>query len=314
MPGAAYAVGSSESCRVGGLGAFTYEASARRVGLETLWDLASLTKVVATTPVAMRLVERGVLDLDLRIADVFGEFGDADRRSITVRNLLLHNSGLPASLPTDQIGEVRLAALNQALVYPTGADTVYSDVGFILLGFVLEALCRAPLDELVDAEVLGVLGMEGTLFRPVQWKDRCAPTEVFVGVAIQGSVHDPTAAAMGGVAGHAGLFSTVGDMARFAQAMLRFELASPLVTELFTTRVSPESSRALGWDTPSPGSSAGSRFGPRSYGHTGFTGTSLWIDPDQDLFAVLLTNRVYPTRANLGIKDLRIAFHDLVGG
>ena len=294
-------------------GNFTYDPRSASIGLSTLWDLASLTKVVGTTTVAMRLYDRGQLELDSPLASCVPRLGGLGRDRITIRNLLLHNSGLPASLPREALGDVWCGMARQELAYEPGSQTIYSDVGFIALGYVLEAISGTPLDRLVAEELGNALSLKETQFCPKpDLRARCAPTEVFDGIAIQGCVHDPTCAAMGGVAGHAGLFSTIQDLDAFARGMLRSEIASPNTIELFTTRASAASSRALGWDTPSEGSSAGSRFGPRSFGHTGFTGTSIWIDPDRQRSAILLTNRVHPTADNTKIKDFRIAFHDLV--
>jgi CubicO group peptidase (beta-lactamase class C family) len=341
-PGACYAVGTASTVSYGCVGRLTYSAESPPTALETIWDLASLTKVVGTTTAAMLLVDRSLLNLDCRVADVIPAFGRKDKDTITIRNLLLHDSGLPASL-TNSVdltlpSEVINAVWDQELQYETGTQTTYSDVGFIALGATIEALAGKRLGGFLRDELFHPLAMDGTSFSPQ--RTSCAPTEPVEpwrqrlrqrrgldgpevhevergpdGTQwITGEVHDPTAMVMGGEAGHAGLFSTVGDVAKFMQFMLRggAGLVRPEVVELFTRRNRPESSRSLGWDTPSEGSSAGNRFGPRSFGHTGFTGTSAWADHDLGIFAVLLTNRVHPTAANMKIKELRVAFHDLI--
>jgi CubicO group peptidase (beta-lactamase class C family) len=209
------------------------------------------------------------------------------------------------------------------LDYAPRSKTVYSDLGILLLGEVLERVTGKGLEDLANEEVLGPLGMSDTRYRPpASLRSRIAPTEVdpWRGRLVHGEVHDENAFGLGGVAPHAGLFSTARDLAAFAQMMLNggafggHRLLKPETIALFTRRADrvPGSSRALGWDTPSPPSSAGALFSASSYGHTGFTGTSLWIDPERELFAILLTNRVHPTRENPKITELRPAFHDAV--
>jgi len=328
-PGGCFAIGTADSCSFCSFGQHFYSPAAHVISLETVWDLASLTKVVGTTTAAMLLLDAGVLELDRPVASILPQFAARGKEAITVRQLLLHNSGLTASLGNSidlrSAQEGFEAVWNQPLVYAPGSATVYSDVGFIALGRVIEELSGQPLDEFFKARIWDPLDMEDTTFFPDQalcaptepiepWRRRLRPT--IEGDWIIGEVHDPTAAVMGGVAGHAGLFSTVIDLAKFMQFMLNkgSGLVSPETVDLFVRRGSASSSRALGWDTPSDGSSAGNRLGPRSFGHTGFTGTSLWADPDRGIFAVLLTNRVHPTATNLKIKELRIAFHDVVVG
>ena len=209
------------------------------------------------------------------------------------------------------------------LEYEPRSKTVTSDLGFILLGEILERISGRPFDELVREEVLEPLDMTSTIFNPPPFlRDRIAPTEddPWRGRLVRGEVHDENAFAMGGVAPHAGLFSTGFDLARFAQAMLNGgvygtrRIVKRSTIERFTQRPNlvQESSRALGWDTPSSPSSSGRYFSTTSFGHLGYTGTSLWIDPEQEIFVILLTNRVHPTRDSRGIRDVRPAFHDAV--
>lgn len=324
-PGAAFAVGSSSAWRSWSIGA-QFASGEGSVG-DAIWDLASLTKVIATTA----LVESSPWDLDAPVVSVLPEFASP---AATFRQLLLHESGLPASVRV--VGstpeEVRAEILATPLEAAPGSRTVYSDVGFVALGVALERRAGESLDRLFVDRIAGPLEMNQTCFNPsLALRRRCAPTEpvepwradlrevrgeASLEIAaletdrlgrrwIRGEVHDPTAYRMGKVAGHAGLFGSVDDLARFAQAMLRSS------SEAFTRRAGPNSSRALGWDTPEPGSS-GEAFGPRAYGHTGFTGTSLWCDPDADLFAILLTNRVHPSASDQRIRRLRRDFHDAV--
>ena len=312
-------------------GRLTYEPDSPPVTAETLFDLASLTKVVATTTVAMILVDEGRLDLDRPVQDFLPGFQGPGKDAVTVRHLLTHSSGLPATAPLYL--EIRgVAAYRERieamdLGYPPGSRSLYSDLGFILLGEILERVAGQPFETLVRERVLAPLGMRDTLFRPpAEMWPRIAPTEVdpWRGRLLQGEVHDENAFAMGGVAPHAGLFSTAGDLARFAQMMVDRgslngalngrRLVSRETMERFTRRAGvPGSDRAIGWDTKSAqGSSAGTLFSPRTYGHTGFTGTSLWIDPGRELFVLLLTNRVYPTRQNDLIREARPAVADAV--
>jgi CubicO group peptidase (beta-lactamase class C family) len=327
FPGAAWAVGNSGGVHIGFSGRFSYEASSRAVSAETLWDLASLTKVVATTSIAMALYEIGVLDLARSVSDILPEF---PHRGVRIRNLLLHDSGLAASAHFHESGlspeEIKPLILGQPLVTPVGEVTTYSDLGFIILGWALEALSGDTLSALTHQTVLGPLGMASTTFNPDPAQaEHAAPTEPVepwraatrkareverAGVYIQGEVHDPTAMALGGVAGQAGLFSTIEDVARFAVATLKL---NPDTLKLFTTQASDQSSRALGWDTNwKHASSAGSSWPEDAFGHTGFTGTSIWLDGKSGEFAVLLSNRVHPTADNVKIKAFRPAFHEAV--
>jgi CubicO group peptidase (beta-lactamase class C family) len=340
FPGAVLAVGlGGRLAHLRAFGRFSYGPDAPAVATDTIYDLASLTKVVATTTVAMILVDQGRLDLDAHVRDFFPAFRGPRKDRVTLRQLLTHSGGVLwwAPLYEDTKGKAafleRIVGLD--LTYEPGTKSVYSDLGIILLGDVLERIGGAPLDELAGRLVFEPLGMKDTLFRPPPALiPRIAPTErdPWRGRVLRGEVHDENAFALGGVAPHAGLFSTAPDLARFAQMLLDgglFEgrrIVSRATIELFTERAGvPHSSRALGWDTPTdetgrrssvpgaPGySSAGSLVSPRSFGHTGFTGTSVWMDPERGLYVILLTNRVHPTRENNAIRGVRSRVADAV--
>jgi uncharacterized protein YbbC (DUF1343 family)/CubicO group peptidase (beta-lactamase class C family) len=308
-------------------GRLTYDADAPPVRADTLYDLASLTKVVATTTMTMILVNEGRLDLDRPVRDFLPGFQGPGKEAVTVRHLLTHSSGLDATAPLYKELRGREAFLERIeamdLAYVPGSRSVYSDLGVILLGEILERVAGQPLDAFVRERVLQPLGMRDTMFQPPpELRPRIAPTEFdpWRGRLVHGEVHDENAFAMGGVAPHAGLFSTAGDLARFAQMLLNGgvlngrRIVSRETVGLFTRRAGiPGSDRALGWDTKSAeGSSAGTLFSSRSYGHTGFTGTSVWIDPERQLYVILLTNRVHPTRENQLIREARPAVADAV--
>lgn len=305
-------------------GRLTYDVDAPPATQETIFDLASLTKVLATTPLVIQQVERGALGLDDPIARHIPAWTGADRASVTLRDLLSHSGGLTAYVPFFRDHQGR-AAFEHAicavpLEYPPRTASVYSDLGFMLLGFILDE--GVGLAQRFDAMLAQMGVVEHLQFNPPPlWKARTAPTEVDLwrGRLIVGEVHDENCFALGGVAGHAGLFGTaaaVGDCARHVLQVLdgRTGAFSRAMLETFVTRRAdvPGSSRALGWDTMLPTSSCGTRMSPRAFGHTGFTGTSLWIDPDRGVYVTLLTNRVHPTRANEGIKQVRAALHDAV--
>ncbi|MSR35375.1 MAG: class A beta-lactamase-related serine hydrolase [Gemmatimonadetes bacterium] len=344
-PGAALAIGRrGKIVRLRGYGTLDY-ADDRSVSPATLFDLASLTKVVATTPALMILEGEGKLDLEAPAARYLPWFAKSDRRKarITVRQLLLHRTGFAAFRPwyRDHEGAqaYRDAIAKEPLQSDPGARTVYSDMNFMVLGFVVEAVAGMPLDRFAAERVFGPLGMEDTGFKPdPSMFPRIAPTEVdtvFRHTHVRGVVHDENAYAMGGVAGHAGLFSTVWDLAAYADLMLSdglLDACEPAAAsgvactrpradttrilpaaavERWTVRPDAASSQALGWDTPEgASSSAGVFFSDRAYGHTGFTGTSIWIDPELDLYVVLLTNRVDPSRDNQRHMALRRAVAD----
>jgi CubicO group peptidase (beta-lactamase class C family) len=308
------------------LGRFTYDTASPAIQPESIFDLASLTKVVATTTTAMILYERGLLDLEMPVVGTLPEFlgEDSRRKEISFRQLLAHSSGLPAYerlyLRTKYRDELLRETFAVQLKHDPGTHAEYSDVGFVLLGVALERIAGESLDRLCQREIFGPLGMSHTAFNPpATWKSRIVPTandQTFRKRIIQGEVQDENASVMGGVAAHAGLFSTAPDMVIFANALLHggAPLVRPQTVALFTQRQSSPlgTSRALGWDTPSSPSQSGKYFSPSSYGHLGYSGTSLWIDPERKISVTLLTNRTWPDCGNQAIKEVRPAFHDAV--
>jgi len=323
FPGAVVAVGRRDTVLfLHAFGRLDYEGGAP-VTVRTVWDLASLTKVVGLTTAAMMLVDEGNLDVDAPVTRYVPEFA-AGGDSVTVRHLLTHSSGLPAWKPFFQGVRSRRQMFSlvnaEPLEAPPGARMAYSDLGAMLLTEIVERVSGQRLDRFLQARLFRPLGMRQTRFRPPRsWLERIAPTEVdttWRHRLVRGEVHDENAASMGGVSGHAGMFSTAPDLVRFAQFLLREgreggergdgRLIKAATIAEFTRVQQPDfSSRALGWDTPSENSSAGTRLSARAFGHTGFTGTSIWIDPERDLFIILLTNRVYPTRENNLVRDAR---------
>lgn len=308
-------------------GKLTYEESSPLVKLNTIYDLASLTKVIATTTATMMCMDRGLLSLDDEVVKFIPEFGNYDKEKITIKNLLLHNSGLPAWKKfygrNLSYSEVLFEIFNSSLEYKTGEKTIYSDLGIITLGKIIEKVTGKTLDIFCNDEIFKPLKMNSTLFNPPDsLKIMCAPTEkdnYWRMKTLQGEVHDETSAMLTGVAGHAGLFSTVEDISKLMAMLMSKgtlngkEYIKSSTIELFTKRFSNSSTRALGWDTKSDsGSSAGNYFSRNSFGHTGFTGTSIWADPDKNLFVIFLTNRIHPTRDNSGIIKVRPALHNAI--
>lgn len=308
-PGAALVVGTRDAILFSKTyGRFTWSAASARPSLDsTFWDLASLTKVVATTPALMLLVQRGRVALDAPVVRYVPEFNSPGTGVITVRHLLTHTSGLRGTLPLKDAPD-SATALNMVLttvpIAPPGSRMVYSDLNAILLGEIVRRVSGLPLDEFVRREVFAPLGLERQMvFRPPRRLERSTvPTGIWRGHPIAGVVNDPNAARLGGVAGHAGLFTTASGLARFAQFMLAegAPILKPETVRQFTKIAVParpgSSARTLGWEAVPTGedvSSAGKLLGPHTYGHTGWTGTSLWIDPDRGLFVLLLTNRSY---------------------
>ena len=311
-------------------GRFTYDPASPEVTTASIFDLASLTKVVATTAMAMILYERGLLDLEAPVTAIVPEFAGASdehdprRREVTLRMLLAHSSGLPAYeklfLRAKTREDLLQAAFTTPLAAAPGSGAEYSDLGFIVLGVVLGRLADESLDVFCQREIFGPLGMTHTTFNPADTlKNSIPPTaddRTFRHRIIQGEVQDENASVLAGVAGHAGLFSTAEDLAIFAHAMLNggHPILSSSTIELFSRRESATegTSRALGWDTPSAPSQSGKYFSARSFGHLGYTGTSLWIDPERKLSISLLTNRTWPDCQNQAIKQVRPAFCDAV--
>lgn len=303
----------------------------KSVSPTTLFDLASLTKPIATTTMAAILYERGQLELDAPLVGTLPEFRqrtDPRRDEVTFRMLLAHSSGLPAYeklfLKAHSRDELLHAALNMPLSANPGARAEYSDIGFMVLCTALERLAQESLDTFSQRETFGPLGMSHTTFNPPEeLRKHIPPTadethgrSTFRNRVIQGEIQDENAWVLGGVAGHAGLFSTAHDIAKFAHTMLQcgVPILRPETVALFTRRASsPQgTSRALGWDTPSQPSQSGRYFGPNSFGHLGYTGTSLWIDPDRQLSITLLTNRTWPDCSNQAIKQIRPKFNDAI--
>ncbi|HSL70306.1 MAG TPA: serine hydrolase [Longimicrobiales bacterium] len=332
-PGAALAIGRhGRLVRLRGYGKVDYRTGFGAVTDSSLYDLASLTKVVGTTTAAMMLVQDSLLDLDAPVKQYLPEWaGSPAKDSVTIRHLLTHSAGLPPFRPfwRDARGRQefldRIAAL--PLDYAPGTRMVYSDIGLITIGLVVERITGQTLDRFLASRLFEPLHMREMRFNPGADREllpRIAPTErdtVFRKEHVHGRVHDENAFAMGGVAGHAGLFSSARDLAAFAQMLLNRgfhgdrRILSSAVIDTFRRRQNSLSTRALGWDTPGAcglGTAAGDYFSAASIGHTGFTGTSLWIDFDRDLFVVLLTNRVNPTRENQKHVALRRAVHDVV--
>jgi len=322
FPGAVVAVGYRDSVVL--LAAVGHHGADDRTPVtpETIYDLASLTKVIGLTTAAMMLVDEGKLDLNAPVQRYVPAFQGTNKERVTIKHLLTHSSGMPAWRPLYAEANTREEALalvdTTALLRQPGDTFVYSDLGAIVLTQAVEAITGQRLNDFLDSRLFGPLGMQSTRYLPPEsWRQRIAPTErdtVFRHRLLHGEVHDENAGRLGGMSGHAGLFSTAPDLAKFARWLLRLRTIDSLHARDFTHRqgIPPGSSRALGWDTPSENSSAGTKMGPNAFGHTGFTGTSIWFDPDRNLFIILLTNRVNPTRANTKILQVRRRVADLV--
>ena len=308
-------------------GNYTYDINSPKVYPHTFYDIASLTKVVATTTAAMICYDRKLFSLDDKVVKQIPEFGVNGKESITIKNLLLHNSGLPAWKKfysrnlnyQDVLNEI----YNSELEYETGKSTVYSDLGFVILGKIIEKVTRKRLDAFCEDDIFIPLKMGSTFYNPNDsLKKLCAPTETdnyWRMKTLQGEVHDETSSMLNGVAGHAGLFSTASDISKLMSVQMnngkldKKQFIKQSTIELFTKRYSNESTRAFGWDTKSDsGSSAGKYFSKNSFGHTGYAGTSIWADPDKNLFVVFFTNRVYPTRENPKIQKVRPQLHNVI--
>ncbi len=324
FPGAVLAVGLRDTVEFVAVGHYGDDDS-RQVDDSTVYDLASLTKVIGLTTAVMLLVADGAIDLDAPVNGYLPAFAGPGKEDVTVRHLLTHTAGLegwrPLHLETGTKDEAIDSVMAATLQSVPGERYVYSDFGAITLGLIVEQVSGTSLDVFLADRVFGPLGMEWTRYRPPsEWINRITPTELdpWREGVVRGEVHDENAARLEGVAGHAGLFSIVPDLAKFAIWMLdayhgRLSaesqpfLPADLVQAFTSRQPGPEgSTRALGWDTPSEtGSSAGTMMSRTSFGHTGFTGTSIWIDPDAELFVILLTNRVHPTRENRAVLGLR---------
>ncbi len=333
----------------GAAGLLTQKVPGEAVTVDTCYDLASLTKVLATTTALALFAQRGLLKLDDRVDRILEDLRGRPIGAATVRHLLTHSSGLPgwrpyyeriASREAAQPGLLGSAAARAAvldyiaveeLVYERGTRSLYSDLGFMLLGLMVERLSGESLNGFCRSQIFTPLGASPLAYLPhgctpatagcSDERNAIAPTEedAWRGRTLRGEVHDENAYALGGVAGHAGLFGTARAVLAIAQAWLdgrrkKPGLLTPEVAALFTSNRQgvPHSSWALGWDTPSVRSSSGTRFSPESFGHLGYTGTSLWIDPVKELEVVLLSNRVHPTRRNEQIRLFRPLIHDLI--
>lgn len=307
-PGAALVVGTSNAIlHARGFGHFTWSAASPAPDTASVWDLASLTKVVATTAAVAVLVDQGKLGLDMPVRRYLPRFAGGDKEHVTVRMLLDHTSGLPAWVDFARLTRDRAAAID--LLYRTplqrapGTRAVYSDLNAILLGFIVESISGRPLDRFVASAVFGPLGMRSTTFNPpASWRGRILPTGQWHGHPVSGEVNDQNSKRLGGVAGHAGLFASAGDLATYARWWLR--RGAPLIhaatVDTFLAPGERGGERLLGWEsrttteyTPNP---YGALLSPTAYGHTGWTGTMLWIDPTRDLFVIFVTNRAFGPR------------------
>jgi CubicO group peptidase (beta-lactamase class C family) len=339
FPGCAFGVlAGSDVVLLDARGRFTYDETSPAVIPETVYDVASITKVAATTAAAMLLHQRGLLRLETPLEELLPRYIEkraagvvgptAGGRRVTLRHLLAHNSGLPGYVEffrtTATPDALMKACLELPLKAEPGARAEYSDPGFILLGKALEALTGESLAPWVRREVFQPLGLTATSFcPPAEARSLIPPTEedtTYRHRVIQGEAQDENAGLLGGVAGHAGLFSNVPDLMRFAREILAAasgaggaRLFDAATVELFAQRQGPpESSRALGWDTPSPDSTSGRYFSQQSIGHLGFSGCSLWIDLKARIAVVMLSNRTWPDRKNRLIRQVWPAFHDAI--
>ena len=323
-PGASVVIGrNGYAVYQKGFGKLGWTTSSPRVTADrSIYDLASLTKVVGTTTAAMVLFDQGRLDLEAPVSTYLPAFSGGWKDSVTVRQLLTHRSGLPAGRDLWRVArtpdEARAAVLSTNLECKPGQCYIYSDLGADVLGFVIEAVAGESLDVFLHDKVFEPLGMNDTFFRPADSLTyRIAPTEIAPprGYPLKGEVHDENAYALGGVAGHAGLFSTAADLSIFAQMMLNggsyngVRILSDTTVALFTRRAA--GTRALGWDTADGDGGSGKFLDSRAYGHTGYTGTSIWIDPERQMFVLLLTNRVHAARARRPAKVISDVRADL---
>ena len=318
-PGAVVVIGTRDSVLLAkGYGSFTWSGGRKPDPDSTLYDLASLTKVVAAAPAAMLLVDRGVLDLDRSVQSYLPGFIGAGKSDVTVRHLLEHRSGLRAFLPLNERAagarEARRLVLEEPLRYAPGRRVEYSDLNAMLLGWVIESVTGDSLDAFVARDLYAPIGMSETRFRPARsLRDRVVPVGLWRGHVIAGELHDQNAVRLGGVSGHAGLYGTGRDLARYAQTLLG-RGRSPGGAQVFTEHTVRQftargpGNRALGWemrDTTTGDGPAGS-LSAAAIGHGGYTGTSIWIDPPGDLFVIVLTNRVYSPRTARSISKLRV--------
>ncbi|MFH0988940.1 MAG: glycoside hydrolase family 3 N-terminal domain-containing protein [bacterium] len=309
----------------------TYETGAKKIQQSTIYDLASVTKVITTTSAVMKLVGEGKIRLGDPVVKYIPQFGQQGKQHITLYNLMVHNSGLPAWRRFYDFCDTPACVLDSIyatpLIYRTGDSSIYSDLGLITMGKIIERVTNVPLDRYVDSVFFKPLGMMNTMYNPPQrlW-NRIAPTEVDTfwrktGKAVQGTVHDENCSVLGGVSGHAGLFSTASDLTTFLQMILNGGIyggeryLERTIIDSFTKRQSLQSTRGIGWDTKNHERSwAGNLLSDSTFLHTGFTGTSVAVDPEKNLIIVFLTNRVYPTRENSKISRVRPEVHDVIAG
>lgn len=323
--GAAYAVGTSAGVvEQGAVGTLAWDGEP--VELDSIWDLASVTKPIVALAL-MKLLECGELCLDDRVSRFLPDYEGTDKAAVTLHQLLTHTSGIPGQQPLYRsvrtAGEMMEAVKNLPLRFAPGTDVEYTSQGFMILGRIIEVVAGRKLDAVMREMVLGPLGMKETRFNPpADWRSRIAATEycAWRGRMVRGEVHDENCVVLGGAAGHAGLFGTLQDLILLCQTMLRLgasdrgQFLAPATVRLMTRNHTPalKLSRALGWQAKDAHDSpAGDLFSNTSFGHTGFTGTSVWMDPEEDAFAVLLTNRVHPSRENESIKRIRPIFHNI---
>jgi beta-N-acetylhexosaminidase len=334
FPGATMAIGYRGHVTLHSFGQLSYDAKSPRVNVRTMYDVASLTKVIVTTTLVEKLVEgdfHSPLQLDAPVERYLPEWASGPqpewRHRVTVRHLMTHTSGLPPFKEYWRTSKGKQDTLKMIFAEPLesepGTKMVYSDLGIILMAEIIERLTGRTLDDLAKEYIFSPLGMNDSMYRPPKklWP-LIAPTEFdtnFRKRLIQGEVHDENAFAIGGVSGHAGLFSTAPDLAAFCQMLLNGGvyahqriLRRSTIAQFTVPQQLSGGTRTLGWVVPTEGSSSGHYFSPHSFGHTGFTGTSIWIDPDRELFVVMLTNRVNPTRENHKIAEVRPALHDRV--
>ena len=323
-PGAVVLVGRRDSILYSrGYGHYTWSPQSRVPDADsTLWDIASISKVVATGATALRLVEAGKLNLDAPVRRYLPRFSGGLKNQVTVRMLLNHTSGLKSYVPIYQKARgSRQRAINllyaQPLLRVPGDSAEYSDLNALFLGLIVEKVTGLPLDRAAAREVFKPLGMTQTMYKPpARLRSRIVPTGIWRGQPVPGDVNDQNAAAFGGVAGHAGVFSTAADLGKFAQVWLRNGLgpegrwARPETLATFIALGPKTGTRALAWDTPDVHAEEPSIFGTlistAAYGHTGFTGTELWIDPTHDLFLVFLTNRAFDPKARDSVKEMKV--------
>jgi beta-N-acetylhexosaminidase len=334
FPGATLAVGYRGKVSYHAFGKLSYDKGSPSTKIDTMYDLASLTKVVVTTTLVEKLVEDDFaypLSLDAPVERYLPEWANGPqpewRHKVTVRNLMTHTSGLPPFKEYWRTSKGKADTLSRIFVepleYEPGTKVVYSDLGIILMAEIIQRLTGKPLDQLANEDIFGPLSMKDSMYNPSKtlWPE-IAPTEVDNQLRhrlVQGEVHDENAYSIGGVSGHAGVFSTSPDLAAFCQMLLNGGvyahhrvLKRSTIAEFTVPQALAQNTRTLGWIVPTEGSSSGHYFSVHSYGHTGFTGTTIWIDPDRQLFVVLLTNRVNPTRENMKIAAVRPAVHDAI--